>query len=264
MSLLRKARTELIGAWRSLRYDLGRRPVEPPAGGPDMTSTGMNTFGGPVLSGYADAPPARQPVRVRRPRRAVTAAAFGVLTVVGATGAYLGVVNGLGSLMSERPAAADTFPARPAVTAKAQVGAGPVPGRAIRRPAPAEGGVGVGVGVGAGAGAGGNAAPAAVPPPPGQTVAPVPPGRRGEVRPVRTTNPAKPAKPAGEKCECGAHPPVPTPTAPTSSPSPTASRTSSAPSPSGSASASPSDSATPDNSAEPSEEPQGRHRRRHR
>ena len=46
MSLWRRTSTEMAGAWRSLRYDMGRRPSEPPAGGPDVTSTGMCTFGG--------------------------------------------------------------------------------------------------------------------------------------------------------------------------------------------------------------------------
>lgn len=79
MSLLRKTRTELAGAWRSLRYDLGRRPVEPPASGPDMTSTGMSTFGAPVVATHTE-----HPVPARRPRRALTAGMFAVLTVAGA------------------------------------------------------------------------------------------------------------------------------------------------------------------------------------
>ena len=98
MSLLRRVRAEWAGALRSVRYDMGRRPVEPPSGGPDMTSTGMNTFGGLIGGGAATGTP-----RTRMPRRAALVTALGVLTVVGAAGAYLGVVDGLGSMLNDLP-----------------------------------------------------------------------------------------------------------------------------------------------------------------
>jgi hypothetical protein len=246
MSLLRKTRAEMAGAWRSIRYDLGRRPAEPPAGGPDVTSTGMSTFGG--LTSYPQAPVVAP---ARRPRRAVTAGAFGVLTVVGATAAYLGVVNGLGSLTSEKPAAADTFPARPAATAKAQIGQGPAPGRAVAKPTkpaaaltPAE----AAEAARTPAGAAGAAAAA------GATQ--VRKTAKQEKSPACACGGEKAAEKGGEKGTSPANPPVPTPTAPTSAPSPT-------PSASDSTKPSPSESATPGDSTEPSESPQARHRRRH-
>jgi hypothetical protein len=234
MSLLRRTRGELAGAWRSLRYDLGRRPAEPPADGPDMTSTGMNTFGGHLM---VEEPPTGYGQHGRPPRRALAVSLLGLLTVLGAAGAYLGVVNGLGSIAPERPAAADTFPIRPAVSANAEIGAGPA--RRAGRPA--------------------TAGTVAATPPAAQVEAaavlppfPQPPATTSPVSPVRTT------KPTSTECRC--NPPVPTPTAPTSSPSPTPS-------------ADPSDpwetpapgepSATPDESAEPSESPRHRRWRRH-
>ena len=100
----------MAGAWRSLRYDMGRRPSEPPAGGPDVTSTGMNTFGGTQWDFARSRPRCRSPAG--RPRRAggpLLVSAFGLLTVLGAAGAYLVVVNGLVPLRGQTPAAAGTF-----------------------------------------------------------------------------------------------------------------------------------------------------------
>ena len=186
MSLLRKTRAEMAGAWRSLRYDLGRRPAEPETAGPDVTSTGMNTFGGVILPDAASRVPAGAPGRP--PRRAAAVTMLGVLTVGGAAGAYLAVVNGLGSLMAETSAAADTFPpAPPAVT----VGVGSAPRPA--KPAPVR--------------AGHTAAPhrtAVV----ARTVAPI-------RRPAAASRPVRTAKPTSTDCDCR-QPPVPTPTAPTS------------------------------------------------
>ncbi|GIF21137.1 hypothetical protein BJ973_005410 [Actinoplanes tereljensis] len=230
MSLWRRVRAELTGAWRSVRYDMGRRPVQPAPGGPDMTSTGMNTFGGPVFAEFV--PP-------RRPRRALAVTGLGVLTVVGATGAYLGVVNGLGSLLKEPSAAADTVPARPAATStftpNTGIGQGPVPAVHSSRRTPAVG-----------------LEPAADAPGPA-TTDPIPslPPQPANVSPIRTTNTAKPG------CRCDS-PPVPTPTAPSSSASPTPSGSASP-----SASVSPSEtSATPSDSVEPSESPDSWHRHR--
>jgi hypothetical protein len=236
MSLLRKTRHEVAGAWRSLRYDFGRLPVEPPAGGPDVTSTGMNTFAVPMVTAHTDSQ-----VVARRPRRALTAGVFGVLTVAGAAAAYLGVVNGLGSLTQERPAAAETLPPRPAATSKAQVGQGPAPTRLLR---PTTAGTTI-----APTGAGITAAGAVGT---GQAAQP------GVVRQPKPPVAIRPAKPAAPDCDC-ANPPVPTPTAP-QAPTPTpssASPSTATPSPSES-------SAEPDNSGEPRESPRGRHRRHHR
>jgi hypothetical protein len=251
MSLLRRTRTEVAGAWRSLRYDLGRAPAaeaEAPPDGPDVTSTGMSTFGAiPVATGVAAGVAAENaPAPHRRPKRAVAVIAFGTLTVVGAAGAYLAVVNGLGSLLTETPAAADTFPARPVATSDARIGAGP----ATARPRTAS-----------------PASPARVPAAtttemPGVPVRNVPPAAApapatAVAGPVGTKSPARPAKPAKTECHCQ-QPPVPTPNVPTSSPSATPS-----PSASASASPSPSESASPSGSAEPSPSWQGRRHRRH-
>ena len=242
MSVLRRTRTEVAGAWRSLRYDLGRAPAQPPAGGPDVTSTGMGTWG---LDGLVEQAGPEPAPRARRPRRAVAMTAFGMLTVVGAAGAYLAVVNGLGSLMAEKPAAADTFPPRAAVTTG--VGTGPssrpvtttttratvVTPRRTVAVAPS---------------------PPPLPEDPGVPVAAPPPAVPAAKGPIRTTKPANP--------ECHCQPPVPTPTAPTASPSPTPSPT---PSASGPPSSSPSPSESADGSASPSPSRSwdGRRHRRH-
>lgn len=253
MSLLRKARSELSGAVRSVRYDLGRRPVEPPPGGPDVTSTGMSTFGGHL---FEEPPVPHVPVShaapSRRPRRAAAVTVFGVLTVVGATGAYLGVVNGLGSLLDETPAAAGTFPPPPAATVtftpNSGIGRGPAAtGPRTTPPAVAD------------------AVPGPAAPPvaalPGQIAANDP---AGNASPMRTV-------PGAAKPESAGNPPplpvpVPTPTAPasSSSPSPSASPSDSA-GPTGPGSPDPGEtSATPNDSAEPSDSPHARHRRYHR
>jgi hypothetical protein len=245
MSLLRKARTELTGAVRSVRYDLGRRPVEPPAGGPDITSTGMSTFGGHLFEVQEQTP---APVRRGR-RKAAAVTGLGVLTVVGAAGVYLGVVNGLGSVLNETPAAAGTFSPPPAVTEtftpNTGIGRGPAP--EAPRTTPAEPGATVDP-VTAGAPGAGPIDPAG----------PADPATTQNASPIRTTIPTK------RECACGS-PPVPTPTAPatTTSTSPSAGPSSST-SPSGSGDPSPSEtSATPSESPEPSDSAQARHRRRH-
>ncbi|HET6531081.1 MAG TPA: hypothetical protein VFH03_10780, partial [Actinoplanes sp.] len=104
MTLWRRTRTEMAGAWRSLRYDLGRRPEPLPARGrepePDVTSTGMSTFGGVTGSSAPAYPPAQPGYREpARPGRALTAVgAVLTLAVVGVAGSYLAVVTGLGGL----------------------------------------------------------------------------------------------------------------------------------------------------------------------
>ena len=214
MSLLRRSRAELAGAWRSLRYDMGRRPAEPMSGGgPDMTSTGMSTFGGAEFTGSSD--PAvgtgfagRLAARCDGgrslrpnaggytvPRWAVAFTAFGALTMAGAAAAYLGVVHGVGAMIPTGPAAAGTFAARSVATQDARRGQGSAPRTPVRTTAEAE-------------------APA-----PQLTSAPLPPP--GTTQP-RTPASALPTKPASPDCDCDS-PPVPTPTVPTSPPSPGAS-----------------------------------------
>ncbi|MBU2665624.1 hypothetical protein KOI35_19115 [Actinoplanes bogorensis] len=239
MSLLRRTRTEVAGAWRSLRYDMGKTPGEPPAGGPDVTSTGMGTFGIDLPVDPAPVPAAR------KPRRAMAVTAFGTLTVVGAAGAYLAVVNGLGSIMSESTAVAGTAPPRVAVTTAVGMGPSSSP---VRVPA-------------------GAAAPgrttvtttAAAPPPVPAPTDPAPP--RAAAPPAPGDTPIRPAKPTKTECHC--KPPVPTPTAPSESPSPTPSPSPSVSSDPGSTDPSPSESADPGDSASPSASAHGRRHKRH-
>jgi hypothetical protein len=238
MSVWRRSRTEVAGAWRSLRYDLGRRPSEPPADGHDVTSTGMNTFGGTSWDrSYFDPEPIEMPVAGRMPppqrastRRAAAVSVFGLLLVIGAAAAYLVAVNGLVPLRDEGPAAAGTLPPAPrSTTAEARIGHPPAvpkakPRTVIETTRPETG----------------KPAEVAAKPP-------------EKASPIRTTDPANPI--------CCTNPPVPTPTAPSSSPSATASATTS-PSASVSESLDPSD--------KPSEWPEPRkgrisvHHRRHR
>lgn len=227
MRLWRRTSTEMAGAWRSLRYDMGRRPSEPPAGGPDVTSTGMNTFGGTAW-GYEPAPP----VRTRPARGAALVSAFGLLTVLGATAAYLVVVNGLVPMRDEKPAAAGTLPAV-APTVTAQSGLGPSV-RLPRRHTPAE-----------------------TVPAPGAAKAPV-----AAVPSATTSRPVRTVRPTSQDCLCG-NPPVPTPTAPASAPSPTPSAPAS---PSNSPNASPSGGGpgTPSESPEPGSSWKARHHRHSR
>ena len=238
MSLWRRTRSELTGAWRSFRYDLGRRPAEPPAAaGPDVTSTGMSTFGGQT---GLDEPVSHVPRDGRRPpRRAVAVSAFGLLTVVGAAGAYLAVVNGLGSLLNEETAAAGTLPPTPAATSESGIGSGPASRRphARKLPAPAHAPTTAGI-----------LARATVP---GLTRATATP-------PTRPAGPTRTKKAVDRECHC-AGPPVPTPAAPGFWLSPIPSETpptSDSPAPGES-------SATPGESPEPSENRWSRHRKWH-
>jgi hypothetical protein len=231
-----------------LRYDMGRRPSDPPAGGPDVTSTGMNTFGG--RSWEFGPEPTEMPVagrmpapRRRSPRRAVAVSALGLLTVVGAAGAYLVAVNGLVPMRDEGPAAAATLP-----PAGGEAGLGPSTKspRALRITSATD------------------PAPAIVPPRPAQKPAPNPAEnpaqKQGRVPepprkaiPVRTLHPTKPG------CGCD-HPPVPTPTAPASAPSATPSAaTPSVPTSPSAGASSPDAGAT----EQPSESPEPRRNQKH-
>lgn len=83
---MRRVGREVAGAWRSLQYDMARRPEPAPV---DGTTD--------VLYPEYEA--------TERPRRKLLAAtAFGVLSLAGAAGTYFAVVNGLGALPTEEPA----------------------------------------------------------------------------------------------------------------------------------------------------------------
>ncbi|MEV6489453.1 hypothetical protein AB0M20_12605 [Actinoplanes sp. NPDC051633] len=246
-------REEMAGAWRSLRYDMGKRDEhqpEPSFPEEDLTSTGMSTFGGAAdMSGGI----VERSEHVRPPRRVAAVAAFGALAVTGAVGSYFAVVNGLGALLSEEPAAPDPYPL--AVDG---------PDGAMDDTLAANAGMGRGTTARPPAGTTDPAAAGAV------GAVGVPPVKLTQPAPRRTAAPGtRPAQPGGtppnEDCNC-LTPPVPTPTAPGTSVSPS---TSASPSASASASASsepPSSSPTAEPSASGSGEPDGRSakRRHHR
>jgi hypothetical protein len=239
MNLWRTTRTEAAGAWRSLRYDMSKRDTDrrQPASEPgvtvrpDVTSTGMSTFGGPVDDLSTDYAEFGRP-----PRRMVAVSVFALLTVAGAAGSYFAVVNGLGSLLRDKPATAEAYPmAAAAPTAGAGATTGIGRGAAAPRAVVRHAGVPTATAT----------TPAAVPP---TTVAAPPPA------PPRRTVPERAARPARSTCAC-LTPPVPTPTGPSTSPKATPSPTAS-PSRSGDPSVSP----TPSGSTGP-REPAHRKRR---
>ena len=85
MTLWRKARTEVAGVWRSVRFDLGR--PEP------------------------DADELRERRQLLpRPRRVLVVSVFGCLAVAGAAGGYLAVVTGLGSLVGDKQTGVEPYP----------------------------------------------------------------------------------------------------------------------------------------------------------
>jgi hypothetical protein len=205
MSFLRSAGREVAGAWRSLRYDMRPRPgrADSPADGyPDVTSAGLSTFGGVADAGEYG----------RRPRRLVAASAFVLLALAGAAGSYLALVNGLGAIAADQVARAPeplplvaepaALPTRPPAATRAPV----------RRTAPA-------------------AAP---------TTAVTRERAECEAAPRIMRPPAPTSRPVVSPVPtpCGCfHPPVPTPTSPSSAGPTSASPT---PDPSESASATPS------------------------
>jgi hypothetical protein len=272
MTLWRKARTEAAGAWRSVRYDLGR--PEPGADAPDpgagdgpgagrgaghldVTSTGLSTFGGAGLTGGLRTSYGEQ--LVPRPRRLAAVSAFGVLAVAGAAGSYFAVVNGIGALVGEKPAGAEPYPLAaeaPRGTAGDLANSGLGRGTADAPPA--------------------TAVTTTAEPVPGTihvlpatagAAAPVPPAGTAP-RPRRTTVSGEPeTRPTG----CCPAPPVPTPTAPVPTPhSPSATPSPASSSPDGSDSPAPSESptsATPsgsdDTAGTDETESTSRHTRRH-
>ncbi|OJF12721.1 hypothetical protein [Couchioplanes caeruleus] len=220
MTLWRRTRTEMAGAWRSMRYDLGRRDPEPAASragetlaGPgarraayqDVTATGFSTFGGAGVTGGLHTSYGVE--HARGPRRLVAVTAFGVLAVAGATGSYVAVVNGLGSLLGEQ-------------------GAEPYP---LAAAAPGDRGDESNQGLGRGSGEGPVTAPEAtgstirvLPNPAATAAAPGAPTTAAAPRPRRTSVAGTAPTTRPEPCDC-LTPPVPTPTAAPSShePSPT-------------------------------------------
>ncbi|MFC7532668.1 hypothetical protein [Actinoplanes sp. GCM10030250] len=235
MSLLRRMRGEVAGAWRSVNYDLGRRPDEP-VDGPDVTSTGMGTFPGSLV----DLPVSPPETDARPPRRFVAVTAFCMLAVLGAGGSYFAAT----SVFAEEPA-------------------GVPENRPAAAPAPVEiNGQDEGTGAeGMGSGPGKIVRPGTVPP-----VDPVtgrvtdapaaqPAGTPGKApRVAGVTRPGRPAtRPADPECHC-ATPPVPTPTVPSATAT-TGTPGTGSPSPSetsGSPSTDPSNSGNPGPSVDPS------------
>ncbi|GIF11861.1 hypothetical protein FHX34_102366 [Actinoplanes teichomyceticus] len=114
MSLWLRIRDELRGAWRSVKYDLGRRPAGR-AAGPDVTSTGLSTFPGALMEWRTvPAEPDARP-----PRRLLGITALCLVALVGAIGSYLLVTRSLADTRADRaraaaaPPAATTHRARP-------------------------------------------------------------------------------------------------------------------------------------------------------
>jgi hypothetical protein len=136
MSILRSAGQEVAGAWRSLRYDLRPRRAQadsPVDGYPDVTSTGLSTFGGGMPGDEYR----------RRPNRLVAVAAFGLLALAGAAGSYLAVVHGLGAFGVEQATAApqpqpqpQPLVAEPGPLPPSPAGTAPVAAPVSRRPQP--------------------------------------------------------------------------------------------------------------------------------
>ena len=262
MSLLPRIRAELAGAWRSAGYDLGRRPAGPSlTGGPDVTSTGMNTFPGSLV----DLPVSRPETDARPPRRFVAVTAFCALAAMGAGGSYVaattvfaeepaGVTQAApgpdradGSLIvpdeengSDAMGRVPMSAGRPRTTAPA----GDVARDTARRATAGPAGRGVA-----------TAPPVAVKPPPS-----APAGRRTVVVPSRASGPASP------ECHC-LTPPVPTPTSlpggPAAPPSPSPSPAESSASPSPDPSRTPRETASPSPDAGRSSGAADRRDRRH-
>jgi hypothetical protein len=190
MSLWRNVRAELAGAWRSLRYDLGRRPEARGATGPDVTSTGMNTFPG-SLAGLPAEPMADA---ARPPRRFVAVAAFCALAMCGAAGSYLVATTAFAGRMTDAPAA----PPEAAVA--------PMPPR-FEPPAATP--------TGGSAGMGGTPRRPHTTSPAPPSPAPVTTTTHIVVQPAPTRENTRPATPVtgSPDCDCDT-PPVPTPTVP--------------------------------------------------
>ncbi|MBO3737276.1 hypothetical protein [Actinoplanes flavus] len=132
MSLWRSIRGEMAGAWRSVCYDLGRRPA---AGEqrPDVTSTGMSTF----PESLVDLPEGPRRTDARPPRRFVAVTTFCALGLTGAAGSYLVATTTFAGRMDDRasmpPAVAAPLPDE-AEPVGGVAGMGAVPVARERRP----------------------------------------------------------------------------------------------------------------------------------
>ncbi|WIM98089.1 hypothetical protein ACTOB_001663 [Actinoplanes oblitus] len=236
MSLWPRIRAELRGAWRSVKYDLGRRPPEP-ADGPDVTSTGLSTFPGSLMEWRT---PAAE-TDAKPPRRFVAVTVLCLVAMLAAAGSYLLVTRGLTSAFADQPVAAPAPVADPSSTPAAEPTArlGTI---TRRRATPPHATVPMP-----------DHRPVAQPQPrePGTTDPAAPPGP-APVRPRTTT--------ATPECHC-VTPPAPTPTAP----SPAASTTVPAdPSPSEPVSAGPSAPPSPSTDASTDADSSGAWRQHHR
>jgi hypothetical protein len=137
-------RREILGAWRSVRYDLDHRAE---------TREGGEAAGGDVGNWYSNPLPARDGVfaPLRDPRRVLTAAGVASVIAASATGTYFAVAGGLGILLADAagmpvaPQAAPFAPFAPAPAApivdhpaapSAVPSAAPTTGRPTRSPVP--------------------------------------------------------------------------------------------------------------------------------
>jgi len=233
MTLWRRTRNEVAGAWRSLRYDLGRPGAHAPgrrtgqnpgraAGYPEVTSTGLSTFGGSgILHGLRISSGEEGEQYVPRPRRLVAVSTFGALAVLGAAGSYFAVVNGIGSLVGDEPVGTDPYP----LAAEAPRGSESELSNS---------------GLGRGAASLPDQVPVATETAPGLirilptgTAAPAIMPDPAQPRPLQTTVERTTPTTRPTTCDC-LTPPVPTPTMPAPVPTPTPHSPSAAPSPSAS------------------------------
>ncbi|GAA1627621.1 hypothetical protein [Actinoplanes couchii] len=190
MSLWDSVRGEVAGAWRSLRYDLGRPPAGPSDPRPDVTFTGMNTFPGSLVSLPVAEPHDDDPAP---PRRFVAVAAFCALGLGGAAGSYLVATTTFAGRMTDPVPIAAPVSDHPVEVAEEDAGMGSAPPRQRRhrtvRPAPE--------------------VPVTTRP------TPTPTSEKTTISDFRTPEKARPA-PDESDCDCET-PPVPTPTAPSPS-----------------------------------------------
>jgi hypothetical protein len=121
-------RREILGAWRSVRYDLDHRAE---------TREGGEAAGGDVGNWYSNPLPARDGVfaPLRDPRRVLTAAGVASVIAASATGTYFAVAGGLGILLADAagmPVAPQAAPFAP--FAPAPHGTSSTPGHRAAKP----------------------------------------------------------------------------------------------------------------------------------
>ncbi|WP_433829261.1 hypothetical protein ACQP2E_07640 [Actinoplanes sp. CA-015351] len=261
MSLFRRIRGEVAGAWRSVGYDLGRRHSEAPApeaapeiSGLDVTSTGMNTFPGSLV----DLPSSPLRTDAAPPRRFVAVTVFCLLAMSGATGSYFVAT----SIFS-----APTGNVAESVDSAGSAGStDSAPQAAAEQPIPVDQAAGGKAGMGSAlrpAGKPRTTPASASPAVAGKPVAKVTRGAPADAAAPATSRQERPTTVTPERtritespCDCMT-PPVPTPTAPAVSASPSVPVRPSE-KPDNSPSVAPSDSVSPT----PSHAGDGRHHRR--